>query len=497
MPLLIRLWSRIAPKQLKDGNASKIIKSNMKNEEIIVAKEKVTEIYEDKYHETPLIEVIDSGGSERIYLRLYNEEGETIIAVYGKNIPENESFVNLSQIFHKEGVSVPYAKFINEDRKIYFQEDLGNVSLFSLFKKRDVTDIIEKTVSGLIKIQTVDYEKWKDFVFNKTFGRRLIMWDLNYFKYCFLKPLEIIFDEENLEDEFELLSRELLEEKGNPIGFMYRDFQSRNIMVKDDEPWLIDFQGGRKGPLLYDIVSFLWQAKAGFDTEERKRYSDYYLKELRKKIEFDINDAEKKIKKFALFRTFQVLGAYGFRGLMQRKQHFIESIPQALNNLRLLKEEGFLNDYPELYNICKKLLEINFDVNTPSDVLTVKVTSFSFMKGGYPQAENGNGGGFVFDCRGMYNPGRHEEYKKLTGKDKEVKDFLEDKGEVQEFVKKAVDITAPTIRNYKQRGFNSLQVSFGCTGGRHRSVYCAEDYALRIRNLFPEINTVIVHREIG
>ena len=328
------------------------------------------------------------------------------------------------------------------------------------------------------------------------FSDRLVRWDLNYFKYDFLKPAGIQFDEDRLEDDFE----RLIEQLASPVfrqGLMYRDFQSRNIMVKENKLWLIDFQGARKGPMLYDAVSFIWQAKAPFSYEERERLGEYYLSLLSLGNEVEA----KGMYIMQVFRTLQVLGAYGFRGLIERKSHFLESIPMAISNLNYLKEKGRLNNYPEIARIASKLEFFNRESSplTKDDKgnqckLTVSVSSFSYKKG-YPVNKDGNGGGFMFDCRGIHNPGRYDEYKKLTGRDREVIEFLDRTNEANDFICRAVDIVVPSIEKYMERGFSSLQVGFGCTGGRHRSVFCTERFGEIIRKRFPQINVEIHHKE--
>ena len=277
---------------------------------------------------------------------------------------------------------------------------------------------------------------------------------------------------------------------------MFRDFQSRNVMVCDGKPYFIDFQGGRRGPGIYDAVSFLWQAKAGFSDDFRSKMLDYYF-EMRHVLAGENRDyvRERKLTyDFALFRTLQVLGAYGLRGLVERKAHFIESIPPALRNLRSLLSSGAADDYPELKRICNEICNDARFKENESGALHIKVFSFSYKKG-YPADYTGNGGGFMFDCRGMHNPGRYQEYKSLTGRDRAVIDFLEERGEVQEFVRKAVDIVSPSVETYIRRGFSNLQIGFGCTGGQHRSVYCAEHVATILADKYPEATVTLIHRE--
>lgn len=327
------------------------------------------------------------------------------------------------------------------------------------------------------------------------FSRRQVMWDLNYFKYEFLKPKNVMFDEDCLEDDFETLSSRLTSVRWDFWGFMMRDCQSRNVMLTSHGPVFIDFQGGRFGPSLYDAVSLLWQARAQFSHEFRMSmldsYADYYCDgdAGRKKEMLSVLDD------MVLFRTLQVLGAYGFRGLVQHKSHFLLSIPAAIGNLEQLLNKGAIDLYPELKKAAYSLIEdASSNIFSEKGRLVVEIFSFSYKKG-YPQDRSGNGGGFMFDCRAMKNPGRFKEYKNLTGKDREVSDFLIKCGEVGAFLRSAWSLTDPAIERYISRGFSHLQIGFGCTGGQHRSVYCAEQTAGHVRALFPDAEVVLIHRE--
>ena len=277
--------------------------------------------------------------------------------------------------------------------------------------------------------------------------------------------------------------------------FMYRDFQSRNIMVKDNHTYFIDYQGGRKGPLQYDIVSLLFQVKAQLSDDLREELLSHYKKELGRYIDAEEIGFDKYYKAFILLRLLQVLGAYGFRGLIQKKQHFVESIPYALNELVTLKDNLDIPfAMPELMNVLneiEKLLPKYQQVK--NEKLTVVVNSFSYKNGGIPEDRSGNGGGFVFDCRTLPNPGRHEEYKKLTGQDVEVQDFLNEYEEVHVFFKSTQNLVFQSVDNYLERNFKNLFVNFGCTGGQHRSVFFAEMTALALHEKYPQIKVVLNH----
>lgn len=458
----------------------------------------LSRLYVATYGGVPDILALPSAGSDRKYFRLSASGCPTVVGTWGENINENRSFVELARVFANEGMPVPAIYAESSDGMAYLQEDLGNESLLPLLSGETGISLAEESLRELVRLQTVDEEKWSGHVMSQAFSARQVMWDLNYFKYDFLKPCGILFDEEKLEDDFEKMSRALTSCHPSMMGFMYRDFQSRNIMICDDGVRFIDFQGGRKGPLLYDAVSFLWQAKARFSMDVRMSLLTKYADMLSEARGISVHEILKDFGLMALFRTLQVLGAYGFRGLVEKRAHFIESIPMALENLSALISMGETDGYPELKKVAEKVLKSRFACNEKGseNVLTVSVFSFSYKKG-YPEDLTGNGGGFMFDCRGMHNPGRYEEYRSLTGLDSPVRKFLEDCGEVQDFVGNAVKIVSPSIDRYSKRGFRNLQVGFGCTGGRHRSVYCAESFARFISSMFPDVRVRLEHREQG
>lgn len=325
-----------------------------------------------------------------------------------------------------------------------------------------------------------------------SFSRRSILWDLNYFKYCFLKTTRLEFEENALEDDFESMCGILLKAASEPT-FMYRDFQSRNVMIKDGEPCFIDFQGGRKGPFYYDVASFLWQAKANFPNSVRQHLTNEYLDALQTYKPIGKDEFASCLRHFVLFRTLQVLGTYGFRGHFEQKAHFIESVPFAIENLRQLLEDGF-PEYPYLCETLRRMVELpQFCYERNKKKLTVTVMSFSYKKG-IPEDTSGNGGGYVFDCRAIHNPGRYEQYKQLTGLDEPVIRFLEDDGEITAFLAHADALTEAHVKRFIERGFTHLSVCFGCTGGQHRSVYSAQHVAEHLYQKF-NVNVRVVHRE--
>lgn len=437
---------------------------------------------------------IAGSGSDRLYFRMC-AHSVSCIATYVPDAAEGKCFVGLARDFLKCGIPVPKIYDVSSDFHYYLQEDLGDESLFSLLKSHDAERLVKETLLRLTNLQKTPVNVWKSDCLIKNFSNRQIMWDLNYFKYEYLKPRNIVFDEDKLENDFERLAEKLLSTPDEFCGFMMRDCQSRNVMITSSGPVFIDFQGGRSGPALYDAISFLWQARAGFTDEFRMTMLDSYC------MAYCNGDERKKeemlslLDEFVLFRTLQVLGAYGFRGLVQKKSHFLLSIPGALANLKALNDEGALEVYPELMKIVGDLVDDIMFKNEVSDgSLVVEIFSFSYKKG-YPQDLSGNGGGFIFDCRALHNPGRYKEYKTLTGKDRQVIEYLERIGEVRHFLDGVWSLTDPAIERYIKRGFTHIQIGFGCTGGQHRSVYCAEKMASHVKELFPEANVRLLHRE--
>lgn len=451
---------------------------------------KVSSLYYNTFRTAPDVEPLPGAGSDRRYFRLRSTGKEDVIGTYGNDVAENKSFVGLARVFREQGVNVPDVFAVSDSYDCYLQSDLGDVQLLSLLASDRRIELAKEAMKSLVSLQTINRELWEDKVICKPFSRRLVMWDLNYFKYEFLKPSGVIFDEEKLEDEFEILCGDVLNMDSRLVGFMYRDCQSRNVMVKDGELYWIDFQGGREGPMIYDAVSFLWQAKAGFTDTERSELLSVYVEKLSEKTGAELDNIYRSVRPFVMLRTMQVLGAYGFRGLVEKKAHFIESIPQGIRNFA----ESLDGRFPELAKVAAQLMESRFMNEAPSEGLTVSVFSFSYKKG-YPEDLSGNGGGFIFDCRGMHNPGRYDEYKPLTGMDAPVVEFLESRGEVQKFVDGALALVTPSVETYIRRGFSGLQVGFGCTGGRHRSVYCAERFAQLLKERFPGVKVRIIHRE--
>ncbi len=445
------------------------------------------------------IEELPSSGSNRRYFRLKGEK--SIIGVLGTCKEENEAFLYMSEHFHKKGLPVPEIYAVSDDTMAYIQEDLGDTLLFNAIEKGRKTSVFsdeEKTllVKTIRLLPDMQFLGADEFNFSKCypapeFNSRSIMWDLNYFKYCFLKATGLEFLEDKLEDDFQRMTDVLL--RSFSATFMYRDFQSRNVMIKNGEPWFIDYQGGRKGPFYYDVASFLWQAKANLPESLRMELLDEYVDSLRKYQPVDEEYFHAQLRHFVLFRTLQVLGAYGFRGYFEKKPHFIQSVPFAIENLRNLLQKPY-PEYPYLSKVLKELVNMKqFTDDLAKRTLTVKVMSFAYKKG-IPNDTTGNGGGFVFDCRAVNNPGKYERYKPYNGLDEQVIKFLEDDGEIIEFLDHSYSLVDASVKRYIERGFTNLMVCFGCTGGQHRSVYCAQHMAEHINKKF-NVKVELIHRE--
>jgi aminoglycoside/choline kinase family phosphotransferase len=447
---------------------------------------------------------LTGSASNRKYYRL-SGNGGSCIGVIGVDVNENKAFLTIADHFASKAINVPKILAVSEDSLAYLQEDLGDTILFDMLTRarksgeglQEVERLLCKTMSLLPKIQ---FEGAEGLDFSvcypqSSFDRRMVMFDLNYFKYCFLKPSGLEFNEVSLQDDFEKFADALLEEGTDT--FLYRDFNARNVMVHDGEPYFIDFQGGRRGPIYYDVASFAWQARAKFSTQQKTDMLDAYLNSLAEYVNIDREVFEVRLRQFILFRILQVLGAYGFRGWVEHKANFVTSIPAAISELKAMLEEDFA-EYPYLASVLRELVALPRFASEDhlEGVLEVKVYSFSYMKG-IPHDPSGNGGGYVFDCRSIHNPGRYESYKKLTGRDEPVIRFLEDDGEITEFLTHVYAVVDAHVDTYRRRGFSNLMVSFGCTGGQHRSVYSAEHVAAHLAQKYPDIRVHLIHREQG
>ncbi|MBR1872863.1 MAG: phosphotransferase [Bacteroidales bacterium] len=464
--------------------------------------EGLRELYRDLCGEYP-VEVIalQASGSHRKYFRLNGKR--VLMGVVGTCFEENRAFLTLDSHFRSRGINAPEVLAVSGDGMRYVQEDLGDTLLFDAIAlgrecghySDEERALLRKVISKLPDIQFACREgfDWNVCYPEPAFDGRMVSFDLNYFKYCFLKATGLEFDEVRLQDDFDALQKDLTADLGDT--FMYRDFQARNVMIKDGEPWFIDFQGGRKGPVWYDLASFVWQARSRYPDELRKELEDSYIAALRKYVpDLDEEAFAQNYRLFVLFRTLQVLGAYGFRGYFEKKPHFLGSVPFAIDNLRKLLRTPFVR-YPYLNEVLTKLTGMSQFYQIAEDKrLEVSIFSFSYKKG-IPADTSGNGGGYVFDCRSINNPGKYDYYRNFTGMDPEVIKFLEDDGEMTRFMEHVYAIVDPHVARFIERKFTHLQVCFGCTGGQHRSVYGAEHLAAHLSAKF-DVKIVLRHREL-
>ncbi|MDE7378242.1 MAG: phosphotransferase [Paraprevotella sp.] len=480
--------------------------------------ERLISLYKETFGHAPLqTELLPGAGSNRCYYRLYGEaEPETVIGVIGTSPDENKTFIYLSEHFSRLQLAVPQVLASSTDSLCYLQTDLGCRSLFDAVSQgrksgghysENEKTLLGRTIAALPEIQIcgargLDFSRCYP---QPEMDETSVLFDLNYFKYCFLKATEVDFHELKLEASFRNMARELTAERQE--AFLYRDFQARNVMLDaKDNPFFIDFQGGRRGPVEYDVASFLWQASARYPSDLREELITVYIDSLRRYIDVDERKFRSRLRKFVLFRTLQVLGTYGFRGYFERKKHFLDSIPSAIRNLReLLAEDAcsdlYLRQVLTHLTECPQFTETSqkksgtptasrYDGKGP---LKVRIFSFSYRKG-IPADESGNGGGYVFDCRSTHNPGRYEPYKKLTGLDEPVIRFLEEDGEICTFLKSVYRLAEAHVERYIERGFTDLMFCFGCTGGQHRSVYSAQHLAEHLHARYG-IEVTVHHRE--
>jgi aminoglycoside/choline kinase family phosphotransferase len=444
------------------------------------------------------------GGSGRKIIRLANDTASAIGILYNVR-EENVAFLEFSRYFRAHGLPVPeiYGEDLNHGA--YLEEDFGDTSLFEFLSRHRtgetiapaVVDAYRKVVAILPRFQV---EAGKDLNYKvcyprASFDRQSIAWDLNYFKYYFLRLAGIPFSEQALEDDFSRLTKFLLSAPHD--YFLYRDFQSRNIMLRDGQPHFLDYQGGRKGALQYDIASLLYDAKADLPPDLRQQLLDNYLDALAGFLPLDHAAFMQYYYAYVYIRIMQALGAYGFRGFYERKVHFLQSVPYALKNLRwLLHNVKLPIALPTLLDAFNSMLasEKLQALASDADNLVVRIFSFSFHRG-LPKDDTGNGGGFVFDGRSLPNPGREERFKSLTGRDAPVIEYLNQQESVHQFFASVLSLVDASITEYQRRHFKNLMVSFGCTGGQHRSVYLAEQLAKRLRNR-PGVEVAVHHREL-
>lgn len=464
--------------------------------------ESLKNLYIEKFGCEPLsIVKMVGAGSNRGYYRLTGSE-MSVIGVVGTSVEENRAFVALAKAFVESGVPAPEVLAVSGDGLCYLQSDLGDESLFAVMKQSREDGVFSQYDTNLLcKVMAylphIQYCVPKFFDFSLCypvcgFDERTVKWDLNYFKYCFLKGVGIEFNESLLEDDFDKLTALLLVE--NEDTFLYRDFQSRNVMVCGGEPYFIDFQGGRRGPVYYDVASFVGQARARYAADVVDKMIDAYLASLKEYKDISRSEFVEKLSLFRIFRLVQNLGAYGYRGLFERKKAFVEVIPDALGQLKDVLVASVVK-FPYLQWMVEQIMLLPLFAKEDIKELTVDVLSFSYRRG-IPDDFSGNGGGFVFDCRAIHNPGRYEPYKKLTGMDEPVIKFLEEKSEIVAFLDNAYAMVDNMVETYKSRGFTHVQVCCGCTGGQHRSVYSAEHIARHVAEKFG-VKVVVTHQMLG
>ncbi|MGH9689086.1 MAG: RapZ C-terminal domain-containing protein, partial [Candidatus Acidiferrales bacterium] len=465
------------------------------------------ELFQQRFH--ALVERVQPlqgqlGGSGRKILRLTSVDRTAIGVLYDVR-EENIAFLEFSRHFRKHRLPVPEIYGEALDSGAYLEEDLGDTTLFDFLSRNrageqlnpEVVDVYRKVVDTLPRFQI---EAGRDLNYEVCYPRAVfdaqsIAWDLNYFKYYFLKLAGIPFNEQALEDDFARLTKFLLSAKLD--FFLYRDFQSRNILLRRGEPWFVDYQGGRKGALQYDIASLLYDAKADLPPALRQQLLDRYISRLAGFSDIGRDEFMRHYYGYVFVRIMQALGAYGFRGFYERKSHFLQSVPFAMNNARwLLQNIELPVELPALMDAFRGMVASDKlqSLAIKEGLLVVRVFSFSY-KGGIPRDETGHGGGFVFDARGIPNPGRIERFKLLTGKDAPVIEFLDQQPTAHAFLANAISLVKASIDAYRDRGFTSLTASFGCTGGQHRSVYFAEQLAKRLRGT-RGIEVVLRHLEL-
>jgi len=455
-------------------------------------------IYPDEIRSLPL------SGSVREYYRLKLND-RTVIGVYSENEAENSAFLSFTKHFRDKGLNVPDIHFEDLENNLYLLEDLGDKLLNIEATGRDKTrelpvslkNLYKKALNHLVRFQIDGFDglDLSVCVPRASFDKQSVLWDLHYFKYYVLKLFNIPSDEQKLEEEFNLLADHLTSKESN--YFLYRDFQTRNILIYKDDLYFVDYQGGRRGPLQYDVASILFEAKTDLPFDLRQELLEHYLAQVSQSITLDTVSFTEDYYHFVFIRIIQAMAAYGLRGYVENKALFLKSYPYAIKNLNWLISNDLLKlEIPEIIKSIDQVIQLRELQDTADDnsALQIIIHSFSYKKG-MPRDMSGHGGGFVFDCRALPNPGRSEEFKHLTGRDQPVIQFLEQKKEVNDFLENIYSVTGHSVNNYLSRGFNRLMISFGCTGGQHRSVYCADRLARFIRENH-RIEPHVIHKEI-
>jgi aminoglycoside/choline kinase family phosphotransferase len=472
-------------------------------------RERINELFRSRFGTDPetVLEMAGDGSSRR-YHRIRGADGTTAIGCSGPDREENRAFLSYSASLRSVGLPVPEIYVADEDAGVWIEEDLGDMTLFDAIEEarssspeagfpEALVPIYERVLEWLPRFQLDGHEAVDYSVAypRPAFDRQSIQWDLNYFKYHFLKLAHIPFNEERLERDFEALTRFLL--RSDMDHFLYRDFQSRNVMLRGEDPWFIDYQGGRRGALPYDVASLLYDAKADLPDSLRDRLLAHYLDALSERLVVSRDEFETSYRGFVVVRILQALGAYGYRGFYERKPRFLRSVPYAARNLAAILDHGLPADLPELASVFERIIDRYTGESTRGGTgpgLTVYLYSFSYRRG-YPEDVSGHGGGYVFDCRALPNPGRLAEYRGVTGLDPGVREYLEGKDETAGFWEHVRSLVMSQIETYIGRDFSALTVSFGCTGGQHRSVYFAERLRSHLAEAVPAVQVRLHHRE--
>jgi aminoglycoside/choline kinase family phosphotransferase len=469
-----------------------LYKSNNTTLEIPV-KERLVTLFEQWADESVLsISKLPPSGSYREYYRITGKS-RSAMGAFNADLKENRAFFAFSRFFYEKGLRVPEIYTIDLQQECYLIEDFGNTTLFDWLSTarhgieipKPIIEFYKITLENLIEFQVAG--KGLDFSNchpRAKFDKQSMMWDLHYFKYYFLKLSRVSFDEQLLEDDFNRFADYLLQ--ADTDFFLYRDFQSRNIMVIDNKPAFIDYQGGRQGALQYDLASLLYDAKADLPQSFREELLNHYIMVITNRLNLDEQKFREHFTGYVLIRIMQAMGAYGFRGFYEKKEHFLKSIPYAIENLKtILKSQMIQTEFPVLTEVLlevtqsQRLLQLTDDPK-----LTLTINSFSYKRG-IPIDFSGHGGGYVFDCRAIHNPGRYVKFKTKTGKDPEVIAFFEKEPDMPEFLRNVYNLIETSVEKYIERNFKHLMVNFGCTGGQHRSVYCAEQLAAHIKSRYP------------
>ena len=473
-------------------------------------KERLIGLFEERFGLRPdVILDLAADGSQRQYFRLVGRDERTAIGAIGPDHDENRAFLAFAKSFRAIALPVPEIFAEDQDAGVWLEEDLGDTTLFAALSAArvasgdegfpaDIEQLYRRVLAILPRFQVqghraIDYRLAYP---RKAFDRQSIRWDLNYFKYHFLKLAHVPFNEQRLEDDFARLTAHLLQADAD--FFLYRDFQSRNVMIRAGEPWFVDFQGGRKGAPHYDVASLLYDAKADVPPPVRAALLEHYLDALGGFVAVERARFREQFTSFVLVRLMQAMGAYGYRGFFERKRRFLESVPNAARNLDHLLSAGLPIALPELERVFRHIADRWAGPPpdaTPHSGLAVLVQSFSY-RDGYPADAEGHGGGFVFDCRALPNPHHEPELRDLTGEAAPVADFLERSAEVQEFWGNVCGIVDAQVERYVARGFASLSVSFGCTGGRHRSVFLAAKLASHLARRYPHVGVRVRHGRV-